>query len=76
MQGWSGGLYKHVIGRPIFKAEDKKPISMAFLFSPPYVSNSSKDDRAVTISVTQQIIFAVLMTTIYQFFLLIYQIFV
>ncbi|KAL8458354.1 hypothetical protein ACS0TY_036025 [Phlomoides rotata] len=80
LQGWSNvcnGQYKHVIGRPIFKAEDKKPISMAFLFSPPNDAYSSKDDSTVTISVTQQIIFVILITTpIYQFYLYISHIFV
>ncbi|KAI3455482.1 hypothetical protein Pfo_012145 [Paulownia fortunei] len=72
LQGWSSGHYKHVIGRPVFKGEDEKCISMGFLYSPPNVTNSIKDDKIVTISLSQQIILAVLITLIYQFLVYIY----
>lgn len=71
LQGWSGGHYKHVIGRPMFKGENgKSNISMAFLYSPP-----TKHHNNFTISITQQIILCVLITLIYRFLLYIYHIF-
>lgn len=76
LQGWSGGQYKHVIGRPVFKGENgQSNISMAFLYSPPKFTNSTKDDNDFAISITQQIIFCVLITLTYRFLLYIYHIF-
>ncbi|GFQ05663.1 hypothetical protein PHJA_002710400 [Phtheirospermum japonicum] len=72
LQAWSGGQYKHVIGRPVFKGKDERCISMGFLFSPPNLKNSIKDDKVVTISLNQQIIFALLITIIYQVLIFIY----
>ncbi|KAK6148817.1 hypothetical protein DH2020_016342 [Rehmannia glutinosa] len=73
LQAWSNGQYKHVIGRPVFKGEDEKCISMGFLFSPPNLTNSIKDDNKVfTISLSHQIIFTVIITLIYQFLVYIY----
>ncbi|GER52109.1 2-oxoglutarate (2OG) and Fe(II)-dependent oxygenase superfamily protein [Striga asiatica] len=72
LQVWSGGEYKHVIGHPIFKDEAEKCISMGFLFCPPNLKNTVKDDKSVTITLSQQIIFAVLITLVYQFSFYIY----
>ncbi|KAL2493145.1 downstream target of AGL15-4 [Abeliophyllum distichum] len=72
LQAWSNGQYRHVIGRPVFKGEDENCISMAFLFSPPNITNSMKDDKTITISLCQQIIIAILFTLCYQFSLQIY----
>ncbi|KAL7099912.1 hypothetical protein ACP275_09G116300 [Erythranthe tilingii] len=77
LQAWSGGQYKHVIGRPIFKGEDDTCISMGFLFSPPiYVTKSIKIEEVVTISVSEQIIFSVFIILVYQFLVYFYHIFV
>ncbi|XP_065867728.1 jasmonate-induced oxygenase 1 [Euphorbia lathyris] len=57
----SGGKYKQVLGRPILKKEDS--ISMAFLYSP-----SSTSHKPDTISLTQQLVFFLLVTLLYQFF--------
>ncbi|CAI9757628.1 unnamed protein product [Fraxinus pennsylvanica] len=70
LQTWSNGQYRHVIGRPMFKGEDEDCISMAFLYSPPKVTNSIKDDKIISLS--QQIVIAVLFTLLYQFSLRIY----
>ncbi|KAL3631936.1 hypothetical protein CASFOL_024920 [Castilleja foliolosa] len=72
LQAWSDGQYKHVIGRPVFKGKDERCISMGFLFSSPNLKNSIKDDKLVTISLNQQIIFAILITITYQFLFFIY----
>ncbi|KAK4427941.1 hypothetical protein Salat_1563100 [Sesamum alatum] len=34
LQSWSGGQYKHVIGRAVLRGDDENCISMGFLFSP------------------------------------------
>ncbi|XP_057773132.1 LOW QUALITY PROTEIN: gibberellin 3-beta-dioxygenase 4 [Salvia miltiorrhiza] len=76
LQGWSGGQYKHVIGRPVFKGENEKSnISMAFLYSPPKFTNSTKQDDDFTISITQQFILCVLITFVYRFLISIYHFF-
>ncbi|KAG8380014.1 hypothetical protein BUALT_Bualt07G0149500 [Buddleja alternifolia] len=72
LQVWSGGQYKHVIGRPVFICEDEKCISMGFLYSPLNITNSIKDEKVVTISLSQQIILAVLLTLVVQFSIHIY----
>ncbi|CAA2965469.1 flavonol synthase flavanone 3-hydroxylase-like [Olea europaea subsp. europaea] len=70
LQAWSNGQYRHVIGRPMFKGEDEDCISMAFLYAPPKVTNSIKDDK--TISFSQQIVIAIIFTLLYQLLLRIY----
>ncbi|KAL1538309.1 non-hem dioxygenase in morphine synthesis N-terminal [Salvia divinorum] len=76
LQGWSGGQYKHVIGRPVFKGENEKSnISMAFLYSPPKFINSIKEDEDFTISISQQFILCVLIILIYRFLISIYHFF-
>ncbi|KAG2722853.1 hypothetical protein I3760_02G146400 [Carya illinoinensis] len=77
IQALSGGLYKHVIGRPIFTDERENCISMAFLCSPPssttasYSKTSSRVKRAI--SPSQQALVALILTFIYQFFVYIYK---
>lgn len=68
-QAWSGGKYKHVIGRPIFKGGgEEECISMAFLYSPPNINNSFKTSEGIkTISLGQQALVAILLTLVYHF---------
>ncbi|XP_010267165.1 PREDICTED: 1-aminocyclopropane-1-carboxylate oxidase 5 [Nelumbo nucifera] len=74
IQVWSGGQYRHVVGRPIFRVEDDEdPISMAFLYSPPTISHQSPHgNRNRTISLGQQAITAILLILAYHFLLYIY----
>ncbi|KAK9142056.1 hypothetical protein Syun_011456 [Stephania yunnanensis] len=65
LQAWSGGQYRNVIGRPIFKVEDQDPLSMSFLYSPSLIRHSSKGNKEKTISLRQQVILALLLTLIY-----------
>ncbi|KAF7134818.1 hypothetical protein RHSIM_Rhsim08G0227100 [Rhododendron simsii] len=70
IQAWSGGKYKHVIGRPIFKgeAEEDSCISMAFLCSPQNITNSLKTNKGKKpISLGQQVLVAILFTLVYHF---------
>ncbi|KAK6912002.1 Non-hem dioxygenase N-terminal domain, partial [Dillenia turbinata] len=68
IQTWSGGHFKHVIGRPIFKGEDEDKISLAFLYSPPSIINNSDEiTKEKTISLGLQFILAILLTLAYQF---------
>ena len=74
-QAWSGGQFKHVIGRPIFKGkvvDHEECISMAFLYSPPKMGNSFKTNKAKTISLAQQAIVAMLLTLVYHFVVYVY----
>ncbi|XP_052183045.1 jasmonate-induced oxygenase 1 [Diospyros lotus] len=77
IQAWSGGQYKHVIGRPIFKGElgdQDYCISMAFLYSPPRIGNSLETmSKEKTISIGQQAILALIMALVFQ--LLVYYVF-
>lgn len=72
LQAWSGGHYKHVIGRPIFSSEveeESSNVSMAFLYSPPTKSHlGEEDDQENTISLKQQALFALLLLVFYQFY--------
>ncbi|PIA61890.1 hypothetical protein AQUCO_00200110v1 [Aquilegia coerulea] len=68
IQAWSAGLYKNVIGRPIFKTEDEESISMAFLFSPPANSRETHGNKENTISLRQQLLLALFLTLIYHVF--------
>ncbi|KAJ9190249.1 hypothetical protein P3X46_001473 [Hevea brasiliensis] len=78
-QTLSGGQYKHVLGRPIFKGEEEDAISMAFLYSPPSFTKSSssttptKSEMGKTISLGQQVIVAIILTLVYHFFVYIYK---
>ncbi|KAK9102324.1 hypothetical protein Sjap_019578 [Stephania japonica] len=65
LQVWSGGQYKNVIGRPIFKVEDQDPLSMSFLYSPSLIKHSCKGKTEKTISLRQQVMLALLLTLIY-----------
>ncbi|CAL5373821.1 unnamed protein product [Camellia sinensis] len=73
IQAWSGGLYKQVIGRPIFKGENEECISMAFLYSPSKNIKSFKTNEGKTISLGQQAIVAILFTLVYHFLVYIYK---
>lgn len=65
LQILSGGHYKHVTGRPIFKREEEDRISMAFLYSPQNTNNNFKTNRGRTISLGQQAISAIILTLMY-----------
>ncbi|CAK9324649.1 unnamed protein product [Citrullus colocynthis] len=80
IQGWSGGQYKHVIGRPIYRDDNKEEesgsnnnnndISMAFLFSPTSSSSSNAPkppNEVRTISLAHQALFALFLTLLYNF---------
>ncbi|KAF5739175.1 hypothetical protein HS088_TW12G00376 [Tripterygium wilfordii] len=75
IQTVSGGQYKHVIGRPLFKDEEEDCISMAFLYSPTVTNNYScrSTEEGKTISVAKQAIAAIIFTLIYQFLVYIYK---
>uniref|UniRef100_A0A164XBA1 Non-haem dioxygenase N-terminal domain-containing protein n=1 Tax=Daucus carota subsp. sativus TaxID=79200 RepID=A0A164XBA1_DAUCS len=71
LQAWSGGNYKHVIGRPIFSSEVERnsDVSMAFLYSPPTESfPAEEDEQGKAISLKQQALFALLLMVFYHFF--------
>ncbi|XP_077228608.1 downstream target of AGL15-4 [Tasmannia lanceolata] len=71
---WSGGLYKHVIGRPVFNMEVHDSISMAFLYSPSTLTQtSSSRGNNKTISLTQQVIIAIFLSIIYHFLVFFYK---
>ncbi|XP_008228432.1 PREDICTED: 1-aminocyclopropane-1-carboxylate oxidase 3 [Prunus mume] len=72
IQAWSGGQYKHVIGRPIFKGEEDC-ISMAFLYSPPTFISNSQSNKEKTISLGEQAIMAIFLTLVYQFLVYFYR---
>ncbi|OWM77711.1 probable 2-oxoglutarate-dependent dioxygenase At3g111800 [Punica granatum] len=71
-QALSQGQYKHVVGRPVYRSEGEDRISMAFLYSPPPLqppprAGSSKDNRGRdVISISQQVVTAVVLTIVYQ----------
>ncbi|XP_050382029.1 protein SRG1 [Argentina anserina] len=67
MQAWSGSQYKHVIGRPIFKAEKEEYISMGFLYSPLNIMTHSHGNKEKKILLSEQFMVALLLTLIYQF---------
>ncbi|XP_062087562.1 flavonol synthase/flavanone 3-hydroxylase [Humulus lupulus] len=75
LQTWSGGQYKHVVGRPIFKEEKEDYISMAFLYSPPTITSDLRSTTAEekTISLNQQLVMAIALTIVYQFLAYIYK---
>ncbi|XP_042496352.1 protein DMR6-LIKE OXYGENASE 1 [Macadamia integrifolia] len=72
LQAWSGGRYRNVIGRPIFKVEEES-ISLSFLISPATVGQTSQRNTEKTISVGQQAIFAIIFTLLGHLFIHIYQ---
>ncbi|MBA0812282.1 hypothetical protein Gohar_026262 [Gossypium harknessii] len=74
-QALSGGKFKHVIGRPIYKGEEEDCISMAFLYSPPSTTNTTKVDPQKgknTISLSQQAIAAIVLTLVYHILVFVY----
>ncbi|KAL2338031.1 hypothetical protein Fmac_012477 [Flemingia macrophylla] len=72
----SGGEYKQVIGRPIFKGEKEESISMAFLYSTPNTKKNNFETsmgRRKTISLGQQIILALILTLVYHAIIFVYR---
>ncbi|KAK7381686.1 hypothetical protein VNO80_00232 [Phaseolus coccineus] len=70
----SGGQYKNVIGRPIFKAEKEESISMAFLCSAQNKKkNNFESNRDKTISLSQQAILALILPLVYHLMILVYR---
>lgn len=65
LQTFSGGEYKHVIGRPIFKGEKEETISMAFLYSTQTTKDNFQTSRGRTISLGQQAILALILPLVY-----------
>ncbi|KAJ4957760.1 hypothetical protein NE237_024871 [Protea cynaroides] len=63
LQGWSGGKYRNVIGRPNFKVEEES-ISLGFLISLATVVKTSQRNSEKTISLGQQAVFAIIFTLI------------
>lgn len=61
----SGGQYKHVIGRPIFKEEKEESISMAFLYSTQNTNNNFQTSKGRTVSLGQQVTLALMLTLVY-----------
>ena len=72
LQILSGGLYKHVIGRPIFKGEKEESISMAFLYSTQTTKNNFQTSRGRTISLCQQAILALILPLVYHVMIFFY----
>ncbi|KAM3380173.1 gibberellin 2-beta-dioxygenase 4 isoform X1 [Capsicum galapagoense] len=74
LQTWSGGQYKHVIGRPVYQGQTQDCISMALLISPPKNNeDSTKHEKEKTISIGQQLIIAMAIILIYNFFMYLYK---
>ncbi|CAL0308743.1 unnamed protein product [Lupinus luteus] len=71
----SGGHYKHVIGRPFFKGENKDNTSMAFLYSSQYNNKICETNREGTISLGQQVILAIILTLLYHVLVYVYSFF-
>ncbi|XP_027337302.1 1-aminocyclopropane-1-carboxylate oxidase [Abrus precatorius] len=69
----SGGHYKHVIGRPIFKGEKEESISMAFLYSTKKTKNKYQTNRGRSISLGQQAILAIILTLVYHVMIYVYK---
>lgn len=73
-QAWSGGQYKQVLGRPIFKGDDEDNISMAFLYSPPNtIICCSKTTKGKALSLGQQAILAIILTLVYHLLVYFYK---
>ncbi|XP_050233939.1 1-aminocyclopropane-1-carboxylate oxidase [Mercurialis annua] len=83
LQNLSGGQYRHVLGRAIFKSEENDCMSMAFLYSPPRKTtatataapatvSTAKQREGKTISLRQQVIVAIFLTLIYHFLVYVY----
>ncbi|XP_031255763.1 1-aminocyclopropane-1-carboxylate oxidase-like [Pistacia vera] len=75
IQAVSGGQYKHVIGRPVYKEEKGDCISMAFLYAPQtIITNFTPNlEKEKTISLPQQFIVALLLTLLYHFLVFVYK---
>ncbi|KAF9613767.1 hypothetical protein IFM89_011491 [Coptis chinensis] len=75
IQARSGGHYKNVIGRPIFKVEDEEPISLAFLFSSKTITQRSHINEEKTITVRQQLMLALFLAVLHHISVCIYKIY-
>ncbi|GMI93777.1 downstream target of AGL15-4 [Hibiscus trionum] len=79
-QALSGGQFKHVIGRPIYRGEEEEYISMAFLYSPPSATTVAAatttarvdPQKGNTISLSQQAIAAIVLTLVYYILVYLY----
>ncbi|KAK7349208.1 hypothetical protein VNO77_06388 [Canavalia gladiata] len=69
----SGGQYKHVIGKPIFKGEKEESISMAFLYSTQNKKKNCQTNRGRTISLGHQAILAMILTLVYHVMIYVYK---
>ncbi|CAJ2663826.1 flavanone 3-dioxygenase 2 isoform X2 [Trifolium pratense] len=65
IQVLSGGHYKDVIGKAIFKGEREDNISMAFLYSPQNTKRKIQTNTERPISLSQQAILAVILNLMY-----------
>ncbi|WJX86246.1 non-hem dioxygenase in morphine synthesis N-terminal [Trifolium repens] len=65
IQVLSGGQYKDVIGKAIFKGEREDNISMAFLYSPQNTKKKFQTNREKPISLGQQAILGVILNLMY-----------
>lgn len=74
LQKWSGGQYKQVIGKPVYQGQTEDCVSMALLIYPPKVTEDdpSRPEKENTISIGQQIIIAIALILMYNFFIYIY----
>ncbi|KAJ8535907.1 hypothetical protein K7X08_034308 [Anisodus acutangulus] len=74
LQTWSGGQYKHVIGRAVFQGQTEDCVSMASLISLPKITeDSTKHEKEKTLSIGQQIIIAIAFVLIYNLFINIFK---
>ncbi|KAE8696430.1 Detected protein of confused Function [Hibiscus syriacus] len=81
-QALSGGQFKHVIGRPIYKGEKEDCISMAFLYSPPSTAATAvaatttiarvDPQKWNTISLSRQAMAAIVLTLVYYILVYLY----
>ncbi|KAK8970389.1 hypothetical protein KSP40_PGU003064 [Platanthera guangdongensis] len=83
MQESSGGVYRHVIGKPEYQFSEarREPISIAFLYSFPAVSRAAASfsgaagigrDEQNTISISQQLLIAVFLLFFYHIIAYVY----
>lgn len=66
MQAWSNGIYKHVVGKPIFE-NDGDSVSIALLYSPTdehACDTTGNEERSI--SLVEQVMIAACLTLLYQ----------
>ncbi|KAK7255451.1 hypothetical protein RIF29_28861 [Crotalaria pallida] len=69
----SGGYYKHVIGRPIFKGEKEDKTSMVFLYSTQNTKKNFQTNQKGTVSLGQQVILAIILNLVYHALIYVYR---